>query len=426
MKQSPDYKKLFSSLIIFALLFSPLVFSRAQTAGEIRNKIDAKSEEIERLEAQIRQYQNELESLSKQKNSLSSTLKELELTRKKLLADISVTQNKIDKTNLTIQNLSSDIGDKEGSIRISQASIANGIQALSEMEATTFLANLLTKEDFTVVWNDIESIISVRESLRENIKRLKETKVALEDTRTVSIAAKNELTRLKAQLSDQEKIVSQNAKEKTKLLNETKNSEANYQKLVQTETARKAAFEKEIRDYENQLQFILDPSKLPGAGVLSWPLDYIYVTQEFGAKTGPHRTYANGHSGTDFRARTPVPVYAMADGEVMGTGNTDLACPGASFGQWVLIKYNNGLAATFAHLSLIKVSKGQKVSRGQTVAYTGSTGRVTGPHLHVSMYVASAVKADAIPSVACPGHILTQPIAPTSAYLDPMYYLPRL
>ena len=426
MRPSPVYKRLFSSIFLLILLLGPVSGVVAETAGDIRNKIDAKSAEIKRLEDQIKQYQGELETLSKQKNSLSSTLKELDITKKKLLADIAVTQNKIDKTNLTIQNLTSDIGDKEGAIRTSQASIAAGVKELSEIEGATFLEGLLTKDDFGVVWNDVENIISIRETLRENIKRLRQTKVALEDTRTVSIAAKNELTRLKSQLSDQEKVVSQNAKEKNKLLLETKNSEANYQKLVATETARKAAFEKEIRDYENQLKFILDPSKLPGPGVLSWPLDYIYVTQQFGAKTGPHRTYANGHSGTDFRARTPVPVYAMADGEVMGTGNTDLACPGASFGQWVLIKYNNGLAATFAHLSLIKVSKGQKVSRGQTVAYTGSTGRVTGPHLHVSMYVASAVKADSIPSIACPGHILTQPIAPTSAYLDPMYYLPPL
>ena len=155
------------------------------------------------------------------------------------------------------------------------------------------------------------------------------------------------------------------------------------------------------------------------------PLDEIYVTQEFGAKTGPHRTYVNGHSGTDFRARTPVKVYAMADGVVVGAGNTDLSCPGASFGQWVLLQYDNGLSSTFAHLSLIKVEKGQKVKRGDVVAYTGSSGRVTGPHLHLSLYVAGAVKVESLPSVACPGHILTQPLAPINAYLDPMYYIGR-
>jgi murein DD-endopeptidase MepM/ murein hydrolase activator NlpD len=424
MKRYPDYKKLFSGIFLFTLLIVPLAFSHAETAEEVRNKINQKSADIAELEKQIKAYQSELDSLGKQKNSLSTSLQELDITRKKLNADISITQNKIDKTNLQIENLSGDIGDKETSIRTDTSSIKSGIKDLSEIEEASFVEKMLANDDFSVMWTDVDNIMTVRETLRDNIARLRETKVVLEDTRDKTIAAKNELTRLKTQLGDQQKIVIQNTNEKNKLLSQTKNSEANYQKLVADQIAKKAAFEKELRDYESQLQFILDPSKLPKAGVLSWPLSEIYVTQEFGAKTGPHRTYVNGHSGTDFRARTPLPAFAMADGIVMGTGNTDLACPGASFGQWILIKYDNGLASTYGHLSLIKVVKGQKVSRGQVVAYTGSTGRVTGPHLHVSLYVASAVKVETLPSIACPNHILTQPIAPINAYLDPMYYLP--
>ena len=185
-------------------------------------------------------------------------------------------------------------------------------------------------------------------------------------------------------------------------------------------------FEKELRDYESELQFILDPSKLPNAGVLSWPLDSIFVTQEFGAKTGPHRTYTSGHSGTDFRARTPLPVKAMADGIVKGIGDTDISCPGVSFGKWIFIEYNNGLSSTYGHLLLIKVVEGQKVRRGEVVGYTGGTGRSTGPHLHVSLYAGSAVSVATVPSKSCPGRILKQPIAATNAYLDPMYYLPSI
>jgi murein DD-endopeptidase MepM/ murein hydrolase activator NlpD len=115
----------------------------------------------------------------------------------------------------------------------------------------------------------------------------------------------------------------------------------------------------------------------------------------------------------------------MADGVVKGTGDTDLVCPGVSFGRFIFIEYSNGLSSTYGHLSLIKVREGQKVSRGEVVGYTGGTGRVTGPHLHVSVYASSsAVSVATVPSKSCPGKILKQPIAPTNAYLDPMYYLP--
>jgi murein DD-endopeptidase MepM/ murein hydrolase activator NlpD len=219
--------------------------------------------------------------------------------------------------------------------------------------------------------------------------------------------------------------VDQNTAEKNKLLMQTKNSESNYQKLLKDRLAKKDAFEKELRDYESQLKFILDPSTLPSGGVLSWPLDNIYVTQFFGKTEAGKRLYANGtHSGVDFRARTPLPAKAMADGVVAGTGDTDKQCPGVSFGRFVLIKYNNGLASTFGHLSLIKVSIGDKVSRGQVVGYTGNTGYSTAPHLHVSVYARDAVELKTLPSKSCPGHVLTQPISAINAYLDPMYYLP--
>ena len=115
----------------------------------------------------------------------------------------------------------------------------------------------------------------------------------------------------------------------------------------------------------------------------------------------------------------------MAEGVITGTGDTDKCCPRASFGKWILIEYNNGLSSTYGHLSLNSVSKGQKVSRGQVVGYSGNTGSSTGPHLHVSVYVSDGVKVDSFKSKSYPGRTLVQPIAATSAYLDPMDFLPR-
>ena len=424
MKQYRDYKKLFSTIVLIIFLITPLGFSHGETAKEIRDKIDQKSADIAKLEEQLKIYQSELDSLGKQKNSLSVSIQQLDLTKKKLNTDISVTQNKIDKTNLKIQGLSSDIGDKEGSILNNKNSIALELRKTNEFESENFLQTILSENDFSEVWNDVDNMATIRETIIENIARLRETKSVLEDTRAETVDAKNELVVLKSELADQQKIVIQNVNEKNKLLTQTKNSETNYQKLVQEQFIKKLAFEKDLRDFESELQFILDPSKLPNAGVLSWPLDKIFVTQEFGAKTGPHRTYASGHSGTDFRARTPLPVKSMADGMVKGIGDTDTSCQGVSFGKWIFIEYNNGLSSTYGHLSLIKVQEGQKVKREEVVGYTGGTGRATGPHLHVSLYVSSGVKVSTVPSISCLGKILKQPIAAINAYLDPMYYLP--
>ena len=417
-----QYKKQFKFILVVVIfLLLPVVFSHAQTIQEINNKISQKNADISQLEQEIARYQAQLNDLGKQKDSLNGTLKELDLTRKKLIADISVTQNKIDKTNFQIQELSSQISNKEESIGSDADAIAIGIKQTNEEELNSVVATLLSKNNFTEMWNDIDNIASVRDKVRGKVLELKQIKSDLEDTRKATTDARNELLSLKSELADQKKIVDQNTAEKKKLLAQTKNSESAYQKLLKDRLAKKDAFEKELRDYESQLKYILDPSKLPGGGVLSWPLDNIYITQLFGKTEAGKRLYANGtHNGVDFRAAVGTPVKALA----AGTGDTDIQCPGVSFGRFVLIKYNNGLASTFGHFSLIKVKKGDTVVRGQIVGYSGNTGYSTGPHLHVSIYPRDAIDLKTLPSKSCPGHDLTQPIAAINAYLDPMYYLP--
>ena len=412
--------------LAFLLLF-PVTFSYAESIQDVNNKISQKNIEISKLEQEIQIYQKGLNELSKQKNSLNGSLKELDLTRKKLITDIAVTQNKIDETNLKIQILNSRIDTKENDIASATEAVMLGIKQTNEFELDNILYTVLSENNFTLIWNDIDNIVTIREKIREKIIELKKIKGELENTRKETISAKKELTTLRSRLADQKKIVEQNTTEKKKLLTQTKNNEVNYQKLLRDRLVKKLAFEKELRDYESRLQFILDPSKLPLSGVLSWPFDSIYVTQSFGRTEAGRRLYASGtHNGTDFRASVGTPVKAMAGGTVFGIGDTDIQCYGVSFGRFIFIKYDNGLASTFGHLSLIKVNTGDKISRGDVVGYTGNTGYSTGPHLHVSVYAREAVDLKTLPSKSCPGRVLTQPIAPINAYLDPMYYLPAL
>lgn len=419
MRQFQDYKREFSFFLLGFLLIVPMVFSYAETAQELNDKIDQKNDDIVKLEQEIKSYQNELNSLGQQKNSLANSLKELEITRKKLVADMSVTQVKIDKTNLKIKSLGSQIVNKEDAIYDSKESIKLDIKRSDEYENFSLAEILLSKNNFSDVWNDVDNILTVRKRLIEIINDLKQDKIVLEDSRAESILARTELENLKTKLADQKKIVDQNAAEKNKLLAQTKNNEANYQTLLKTRLAEKEALEKEVDQYESQLKYILDKSKLPKSGVLSWPLDSIYITSPFGTRWG------TVHRGLDLRAAVGTPVRAAADGFVAGSGDTDATCAGASFGKFILLKYDNGLATTYGHLSLTKVSKGQKVSRGEIVGYSGNTGYSTGPHLHISVYPKDAVNVESMPSKACPGKTLTQPIAATNAYLDPAIYFPK-
>lgn len=425
MKLYHDYKKLFNTVFLVGFFIIPIVFLSAQTIDEINNKINQKNTDIAQLEQEIKQYQAQLDDLAKQKSSLDGSIKQLDLTRKKLVTDISITESKISKTNLKLQELSLDIFDKQESISGYSDAIAEQIKITNEFELNSIIGNILSEEKISNVWNDIDNMINVRDKIRKQIISVKEVKNNLEIKKKETESAKKELLSLKTKLADQKKIVEQNANEKKKLLKQTKNNETNYQKLLKDRLAKKVAFEKELSDYESQLKYILDPSKLPNGGVLSWPLDYVYITQFFGKTEAGKRLYANGtHNGVDFRAPVGTPLKAMADGVVLGVGDTDITCPNASFGKFVFIQYNNGLSSTYGHLSLIKTYEGDKVNRGEIIGYTGNTGYSTGPHLHLSLYASGAVKMESRPSKSCDGRIYRMPISPVNAYLDAMYYLP--
>ena len=337
-----------------------------------------------------------------------------------------MTENKIVTANLNLESLSFQIDSKSQDIGISKVAISSIIKDISESESATLLESMLAVDTVSDSWKKVDAYIKIQEEIKDRVSVLKDAKQTLEEKKIKTEKIKTELSTLKTSLSDQKKIVEVNKKEKNKLLTQTKNQEANYKKVLADRLKKKQAFEAELQQYESRLKFILDPKTLPRGGVLDWPLDAILITQKFGKTTASGRLYASGtHSGIDFRASTGTPVKAMSDGVIMGYGDTDTACPNASFGKWILIDYGNGLASAYGHLSLTKVSKGQRVSRGEVVGYSGNTGHSTAPHLHVTIYASSAVKVQDRPSAACGGKVYTMPIAATNAYLDPLIYLPR-
>lgn len=261
---------------------------------------------------------------------------------------------------------------------------------------------------------------------------MKDTRFNLQNAQLELAEQKKELQTLLAQLADQKKIVDLQVAEKNQLIKETKNQESQYQAILADRKAKVAALEAEIFNYESQLKFTLNTKALPGQGALAWPVKDVLITQAFGKTVAAKKLYASGsHSGIDFRAAVGTPIYAAASGVVEGVGDTDLTCPKASFGKWVFIRHDNGLATVYAHLSLIKAKEGQKVNTGDLIAYSGNTGRSTGPHLHLTVFASNGVngeegaRVDARPSVSCSGRTYRMPLAPTSAYLNPLIYLPK-
>jgi murein DD-endopeptidase MepM/ murein hydrolase activator NlpD len=415
-------------LLLFSLFYSIYPEVLLANLDEIRNKIYDTQSNIQALEDEIRAEQAKIDKARKQARTLQEAIDILNAEIKKTDLQIQATESKI-KTSVTeIDQLSKEIYSLNRSISNNSLASANIIRNIYQIDSISLVESLLSKRKFSDIWVSVDSSIFVSFGLKENIANLKVMKKDIEDLKNREELKKKELLDLKSELADRKKIAAFNKKSKDDLLKETKNQESNYMKILEKKKALKEAFEQELLEFESQLKLLTDPSSFPqaGKGILKWPIDNIKITQKFGktefSNNSPGLYSSIGHNGVDFAAPIGTPIKAALSGIVEGTGDTDLVCPGASYGKWILIKHNNGLSTLYAHLSLIKVSKGDKLQTSEVIGYSGNTGYSTGPHLHFTVYASQGVQIISRPSKACQG-VYTMPVADLKAYLDPLNYL---
>lgn len=110
------------------------------------------------------------------------------------------------------------------------------------------------------------------------------------------------------------------------------------------------------------------------------PLDS-NITSEYGSARTYNGTLQSYHGGVDLRARTPIAVHATNEGIVV------LAEDRYYSGGTIIIDHGEGLYSCYFHLSRYEVKVGDYVHQGDTIALSGDTGRITGPHLHFGFMV---------------------------------------
>ncbi len=132
-----------------------------------------------------------------------------------------------------------------------------------------------------------------------------------------------------------------------------------------------------IDEARSKIGKINDPFFMNG---FVFPVKENKITGLFGVQRILNNKPHNVHNGVDFAGNIGDSVFAIADGIVQLIGENFYYN-----GNFVLIDHGQGLSTIYIHLNNVFVKNGEKVSKGKVIGEVGSTGRSTGPHLHLGV-----------------------------------------
>ncbi len=376
----------------------------AETPDELKKAIDAKNQELVEINQKITQAQKDLDETESKSKSLQNELKKADYTINQLNLSIKSSELNIQKLNLEIEALKYDIGDTESQIDIKKMAIADLLRELQKKDAENALVVLLKNKSIAESLDEAQSIVDINSGLSTQVGDLQvlndqlSGKLTTQSTKKASIELENKNLKNR-------KIILQNQKaDKQSLLTQTKNQEKTYQQLITQLQKDQENLSQEINDAEEKLRQSFDPNLLPSKrpGVIAWPVKLKkdggagLITQHYGELS---KLYKSGwHNGLDIGTPIGTPVFAAAEGRVIAVDNNDRSSwQRYQYGQYILIEHQNNLSTIYAHLSAVDVKKGDVVTRGQLIGYSGNSGYSTGPHLHFGVYWTASLLFKSLP-----------------------------
>lgn len=146
---------------------------------------------------------------------------------------------------------------------------------------------------------------------------------------------------------------------------------------------------RKVNPSEKDMKRILKEKKIKAAAKNTWTEQAIStefirpvegrISSVFGLRRFFNNQARRPHSGLDIAAPEGTPIKAISDGKVIQTGDFFFS------GNMVYLDHGQGVISLYAHMHKIHVKPGQLIRQGEIIGEVGETGRVTGPHLHLSL-----------------------------------------
>lgn len=341
---------------------------------------------LDHLNGQYSELEKQQQAIKDKLNKTKTEKQKQEAIRKNLTNQISTTQKQINLLDNKISYLQNDIADKEQRINELSAEVVQQQDLFMKRIRSIYKTSVGTSMLGMVF--GVDSLGSYL-SYGKYLSRISEHDSALLQTLSDNI---EELRTLQAQMQAEKedladtKVTAESKKASlTSQKTEVESTLQDIKKLEQEYLADKAAVEKEMKQIQADIDAIYASTAGSGSQVdysgtgFIYPVKgYTYISSYYGWRFNN----TNYHTGVDFPAPANTPIRASASGTVIYVRTGAGYGRAWGYGNYVIVDHGGGFSTLYAHCTSIPVSVGDTVTKGQTIAYVGTTGWSTGYHLH--------------------------------------------
>jgi len=338
-------------------------------------QIDAKKKEKSSLEAEKSKLQTQLKSLQKDKSSALAQKENLDTQVSIIRSEISNTEDQIAQYQSMIDVTEQEIAETQRKHEEQYALFCARVRAMEERGTVSYWSVLFHSANFSEMLSAVDFIGAIMDSDQQVIDDLQATEEQLAGEQASleeQLAGQEEVRR---ELAARNEELNEQLKAAQSLIANLAADEAEYQKLIREKEAAAAKEQEEIVRLSRELA--AQQAQAATKGGYIWPCSSRYITSPLGSRYTGIAGASTNHMGIDIgRVGYSTQVVAAKAGIVIISDYNKYR------GNYVVVSHGSGNTTTYQHLSKRSVVVNQKVSQGQVVGITGSTGVSSGAHLH--------------------------------------------